>query len=194
MSEKPGEITVLLQSWRSGNKDAEEQLFCLLMPELRKIAGRCFRGERAGHTIQPTALVNEAFFRLAAVKNIDWQERGQFLAISATIMRRLLIDHARARPHVQFQQIEGVPERFLGHFTPLETLIELGGALDDLGAESRQKLSIVELKYVLGLTDDEVAEVLKISVRSMQRQWHEARVWLFERMEAGRCKSKTTNA
>src|SRR5215471_8861328 len=102
MATGPGEITLLLREWRAGDREAESKLFELLLPDLRKIAVRCFRGERPGHTLQPTALINEAFLRLACAKNIDWRDRGHFLALSATIMRRYLIDHARSRPRVAF--------------------------------------------------------------------------------------------
>src|SRR5438552_501703 len=107
---EPGEVTILLQQWRAGDQTAESRLFELLMPELRKIAGHCFRRERQGHILQPTALVNEAFFRLAAAKKIDWHDRGHFLALAARIMRRSLIDHARGRPNVSFLPMEGLPE------------------------------------------------------------------------------------
>lgn len=194
MAEDSGEVTVLLHRWQQGDKEAESQLFQLLMPELRKIAGYCFRGERPGNTIQPTALVNEAFLRLVAAKNIDWQDRGHFLAIAARMMRRLLIEHARSRPTVQFTPMEGLPERILGSHTPLELAIALDTLLDELEAESRQKRTIVDLKNVIGLTDPEVAKVLNLSLRTVQREWHEARVWLFRQMSAGGWKaaSKTS--
>jgi RNA polymerase sigma factor (TIGR02999 family) len=186
MSDKPGEITLLLHQWRNGDKEAEAQLFERLMPDLRRIAGYCFRGERAGHTFQPTALVNEAFLRLAAATNIDYHDRKHFLIMSATFMRRLLIEHARARPTVQFSPLDGLPDRFLGRYTPLETVMMLDILLDELGTKSPELRSVVELKYFLGFTDDETAEVLGISVRSMQRDWHEARRWLFERLTTER--------
>jgi len=196
MGEEPGAITILLHRWQEGDKEAESELFRLLMPELRRIAGRCFRGERPGQTIQPTALVNEAFLRLAAARNIDWQNRGQFLAISARIMRRLLIDRARARPTVRFTPMDGVPERVLGRNTPVELVITLDLLLEELEAESHQRRMIVELKFFLGLTDAEAAEVLNISLRTLQREWHVARRWLFERLteEQWRSMSKTMNA
>lgn len=184
MAETSEEITILLRRWREGDKDAESELFEALMPELRKIARRCFRGERPGHTIQPTALVNEAFLRLAAVRYIEWQHRKDFLAMAATMMRRYLIDHARARPAVQFSPIEGMPERILGRYTPLEQRIAIQALLEELDAESHAKRMIIELKFSLGFTDSEVAEVLNLSLRDMQRQWHLARRWLFERLES----------
>ena len=194
MADQPGEVTILLHRWQEGDKEAESQLFAILMPELRKIAGYCFRGERPGHTIQPTALVNEAFLRLVAAKNIDWKDRGHFLAIAARMMRRLLIDHARSRPTVQFTPMEGLPERILGNHTPLELAIALDILLDELEAESRQKRTIVDLKNIVGLTDPEVAKVLNISLRTVQREWHDARIWLFKRMSAGGWKAASNTS
>ncbi len=189
MAEEPGAITILLHRWQEGDKDAEAQLFRLLMPDLRKIAGHCFRRERPGHTIQPTALVNEAFLRLATAKNIDWQDRGHFLAMSARVMRHLLIDHARSRPTVQFTPMEGMPERILGRYAPLELVITLDVLLDELETVSHQRRALVELKFFLGLTDAEAAEALNISLRTLQREWHIARRWLFERLTTEQWKS-----
>ncbi|HKD83656.1 MAG TPA: ECF-type sigma factor [Terriglobales bacterium] len=185
MGEECGEITLLLRRWQNGDKNAEEQLFQLLLPELRKIAGCCFRRERSDHTLQPTAILNEAFLRLAAIKRIEWQNRGQFLAIAARVMRRLLIDYARSRPTVQFAPLEQVPELVQRDRTPREVQIELSMLLDELESESPLQRTIVDLKNVLGLTDAEVAEALGIPVRTVQREWHDARVWLFKRMSDG---------
>lgn len=184
MGTEPGEITLLLHRWQQGDKNAEEQLFQLLLPELRKIAGYCFRRERSDHTLQPTALLNEAFLRLAAIKGIDWQDRGHFLALTARVMRRLLIDYARSRPTVQFAPLEQLPEIIQRDRTPREVQIALSNALNELEAESPQMRTIVDLKNVLGLTDGEVAEALGIPVRTVQREWHDARVWLFKKMSA----------
>src|ERR1700679_3184716 len=155
MVESPGRITVLLRQWRDGDRKAQDELFEALMPELRKIARACFRGERPGHLLQPTALVNEAFLRLAKVSNVEWQDRGHFLALAARIMRRHLIDQARSRRSVLFSPIEGIPERILSHATPLEFSITLDLLLDEMEEESQQRRAIVELKYFLGLTDQE---------------------------------------
>jgi RNA polymerase sigma-70 factor, ECF subfamily len=180
----PGEITQLLQQWRNGDRQVQSELFNQLMPDLRKIAGRCFRGERPGHTLQPTALVNEAFFRLAVAKHIDWRDRGHFFAIAARIMRRYLIDHARSRPSVRFLPIEGLPERILGRQTPLELAIAVDSLLDELELESHQRRVVVELKFFLGLNDREAAEALGLSLHTFQREWYRARRWLFERLTA----------
>jgi RNA polymerase sigma factor (TIGR02999 family) len=177
-----GGVTELLQQWRSGDREAEAQLFELLMPELRAIAARCFRGERSGHTLQPTALVNEAFFRLARAKNVEWHDRGHFFAIASVIMRRLLIDHARGRPDAEMVPIERVPEHLLSAYTPLEQAIAIDTLLDQLGNESPQQRRVVELKFSLGLTDEEAAEALNMKLRSLQREWHRARKWLFEHL------------
>jgi RNA polymerase sigma factor (TIGR02999 family) len=182
VAEDPGGITELLQQWRTGDREAESRLFELLMPDLRRIAARCFRGERSGHTLQPTALVNEAFFRLARAKNIDWQDRGHFFAIAAVMMRRLLIDYARSRPEAEFLPIEGLPEGLFVNYTPLEQAIAIDTLLEELGEKSPQQRQVVELKFSLGLTDEEAAQALNLKLRSLQREWHRARKWLFERL------------
>ena len=123
MESAKGEITQLLQRWRGGDGTAESQIFEKLLPELHKIALSCFRRERAGATLQPTVLISESFLRLAAAKNIDWQDRGHFLAMSARIMRRYLIDHARSRPDIQFLPMEGIPERVVGKRSELELAV-----------------------------------------------------------------------
>jgi RNA polymerase sigma factor (TIGR02999 family) len=152
------------------------------MPDLRKMADRYFRKERAGHTLQPTALVNEAFLRLARTKNIEWNDRGHFFAIAATIMRRYLIDYARARPHVDFLPMEGLPDHVLGSHSRLELAVAVDALLDELEQESRQRCNIVELKFFLGLTDEEAAHCLNLTLHTLQREWARARRWLFERL------------
>jgi RNA polymerase sigma-70 factor, ECF subfamily len=181
----PGEVTLLLREWKSGNKRAESRLFELLMPDLRRIAARCFAKERPGHTLQPTALVNEAFLKLAAAKNVDWRDRGHFLALAARVMRRYLIDHWRAQPSVQFVPMEGLPERVLANYPrPLDLATALDASLDEMESESRQWRTVVELKFFLGLTDADVADALNLPLRTLQREWHRARKWLFERLTA----------
>ena len=182
MGPDPGEITQLLQQWRTGDRQVEDRLFDLLMPDLHQIAERCFRGERPGNTLQPTALVNEAFLRLAKSKDLQWQDRGHFLAISARVMRRYLIDHARVRPNILFLPMEGLPERVLGTRTPSELVIAVDELLDDLERESPSRRALVELKFFLGSTDQETAEALDITLHTMQREWYRARRWLFERL------------
>lgn len=184
MESNQGEVTQLLHGWQSGDRAAESKLFEILLPELRKMARHYFRGERAGHTLQPTALVNEAFLRLAAAKNIDYHDRGHFLAIAARIMRRYLIDHARGSPGVEVVPMEGIPERVLGNRTPLEMAVAIDALLDELAAISPQRRSVVELKFYLGLNDEESAGALNLPLRTLQREWFWARRWLFERLTA----------
>jgi RNA polymerase sigma factor (TIGR02999 family) len=180
------EITQLLHRWRSGDQDAENQLFELVLPELRTLAARYLRRERNGHTLQPTALVNEAFLRLAAAKNIDWHDRGHFLALAARVMRRHLIDHARSRPDVHFLALEGLPEYVLSNHSKLELVVAVDELLDELGKESPQRRAVVELKFFLGLTDNEAADALNLSLHTFQREWYRARRWLFERLSTKR--------
>jgi RNA polymerase sigma factor (TIGR02999 family) len=185
----PGEITLLLQRWRTGDSGAESELFELLMPDLRKIAVRCFRRERPGHTLQPTALINEAFLRLAAAKNVDWQDRGHFFALAARIMRRYLIDHARSRPSIDFLPMEGLPEHVLGEHSKLELAVAVDSLLEQLEKESHQQRAVVELKFFLGLTDAESADALHLTLHTFQREWYRARRWLFDRLSTEPWKS-----
>ena len=184
MGRQATEITQLLHRWRSGDQDAENQLFQEVLPELRAIAARYLRKERSGHTLQPTALVNEAFLRLAAAKNIEWHDRGHFLALAARVMRRHLIDHARARPDVHFMALEGLPEYVLSNHTKLELVVAIDELLSELGRESPQRRSVVELKFFLGLTDQEAADALNLSLHTLQREWYRSRRWLFEHLSA----------
>jgi RNA polymerase sigma factor (TIGR02999 family) len=194
MNGSPGDVTVLLRRWRSGDREAESALFRLLMPDLHKIAARCFRGERPGHILQPTALVNEAFLRLAKVKKVEWADRQHFLALAARVMRRYLIDHARSQPSVRFLPMEGMPEAIIGNRTSLELAVSISTLLDELETDAPLKCAIVELKFFLGLTDTEAADVLNLKLHTLQREWHRTRVWLFERLSAESCKAavKTT--
>lgn len=184
MAENSVGITELLRRWQTGDAEAESRLFDTLMPELHDIAARCFRKERPGHTLQPTALVNEAFFRLARAKNIEWHDRGHFFAIASMIMRRLLIDHARSRPDAVLLPLDALPEHVLADASPLEQAIAVDVLLDELGKVSPQQRRVVELKFSLGFTDEEAAEALNLKLRSLQREWFRARKWLFERLTA----------
>ncbi len=196
MVESPGRITVLLRQWRDNDRRAQDELFESLMPELRKIARACFRGKRPGHILQPTALINEAFLRLAKTTNVDWQDREHFLALATRIMRHHLIDQARSRHSVLFLPIGGIPARILSHATPLEFSIALDLLLDELGEESRQRRAIVELKYFLGLTDVAAVDSLGVPLRTVQREWFRAKRWLLDRLnrqESWQALSNATN-
>lgn len=184
MAEGRDDITLLLHRWQDGDREAESTLFELLLPDLRTMARRHFRGERAGHTLQPTALVNEAFLRLSRTKHMEWQDRRHFFAIAGRVMRRYLIDHARARPGVEFLAMEGVPERMLAGKSRTELAFAIDVLLDELEKENRQWCTVVELRFFLGLTDEEAAEAMNLAPRTLQREWYRARRWLFERLEA----------
>jgi RNA polymerase sigma-70 factor (ECF subfamily) len=182
MESEHHEITQLLQRWRAGDAEVEARLFELLLPDLHKIAERCFRREPAGNTLQPTALVNEAFIRLAKSRAVDWQDREHFLAISARVMRRFLIERARVRPDIIFLPMDGVPEAVLGTRTPSELVIAIDELLNELDKASPAQRSVVEVKFFLGLTDQEGAFALHLTLHTFQREWSRARRWLFDRL------------
>lgn len=188
----PGDITELLRDWKEGDRSAEAQLFEILMPELRKIAVASFRNERPGHILQPTALVNEAFLRLLKARTIDWQDRSHFLALAAKVMRRFLIEHARSRPAIHIIPIEQLPPAVAGSRSELEIVLVIDALLDELELESPQQRAAVELKFLLGLTDSEAAQALDLTLHTLQRQWHRARKWLFEKLTATACPTNTT--
>ena len=181
-----GEITALLGAWADGDAAALERLAPMVYDELRRMARRFMRGEANGNTLQPTALVNEAYLRLAGVEKLKWQDRAHFFAISANIMRRILIDLARARHAGKRgggavklnlnESIDGMPERG-------SALIALDEALAALEKFDERKARVVELKFFGGLSVEETAEVLKMSPRNVMRDWNLARAWLMREME-----------
>ena len=182
MEQPAGDITQLLHQWREGSKDAENQLFTLVVPNLRRLARFLMQKERKDHSLQATELVDQIYFRLVAAKNRDWQSRKHFFAIAARAMRRHLIDHARGRPSAEFVAIEEFAHGLPGGAAELEQAITIDHLLDEL-AETRPDWSmLVEMKVFLGLTDDEAAEAMGLKLRTMQRTWNDARRWLFLRM------------
>jgi RNA polymerase sigma-70 factor, ECF subfamily len=193
---KSEEITLLLQQWRGGDREAESKLFRVLMPDLRKIADRALHRERRGHTLQRTELVNEIFLKLAKARTIDWQDRGHFFAIVTRMMRRYLIDYARSRPKAELLSTEGLPEGWLAGKTRLEVAVAVDALLDELEKEFPRRCNVVVLVSYLGLTPAETAEKLGISERTVEREWHEGKKWLFERLSKEPCKTatKTTSA
>jgi RNA polymerase sigma factor (TIGR02999 family) len=141
--------------------------------------------ERKGHSLQATELVNQIYLRLVKARNQDWQSRQHFFAIAARAMRRYLIDHARGRPDAEFIPLEGIQNLFPAASAKIDTLLMLDRLMDQLAAAHPDWCTVVEMKYFLGLTDDEAAEMTGLKVRTMQRVWRDARQWLFERMDAG---------
>lgn len=179
-----GDITGLLHQWRAGDRDAEDQLFALVFPKLRGLAHHMMMRERKGHTLQATELVDQIYLKLVAAKDRDWQNRQHFFAITARAMRRHLIDHARGRPAAAIVGLEEMKEFLPAGPANLDLALSVGRLLDQL-AEFRPELSMaVEMKFFLGLTDEEAAETLGLKLRSFQRMWHDARRWLYEQLES----------
>jgi len=184
MEKNAGEITVLLQQWRTGNKAAENQLFELIWPDLQQLARRQMMRERKDHTLEPTELVNQIYERLVAARDRDWQNRQHFFAIAARTMRRWLIDHSRSR-----HPLTNLEEEMLSGFgmirtDSLEKALEINFLLDSLDAIHPELCFVVELKFILGLTDEESAAVIGANVRTVKRRWSSGRRWLFERMNS----------
>jgi RNA polymerase sigma-70 factor, ECF subfamily len=182
------DITQLLQKWRQGSREAENELFELVTPKLRRLAHYLMKGERRGHSLQATELVDEIYFRLAGAKNVDWRNRAHFFAIAGRAMRRYLIDHARGRPGAEIIPLEGIKNFLPTESAKIDLAITVDRLLDQLGETKPEWCEIVEVKYFLGLTDEEAADALGLKLRTMQRMWLEARQWLFENAEPSRAK------
>jgi RNA polymerase sigma factor (TIGR02999 family) len=180
-----GDITQLLQKWREGDREAENELFRLVSPHLRRLAHYLMQGERQGHTLQPTELVDQIYLRLVGAKDRDWHNRQHFFAIAGRAMRRYLIDHARGRPDVSFVPIEEMRSFLPADTAKVDLAITVDRLLDQLAQAKPEWCRLVEVKYFLGLTDEEAAEALGMKLRSMQRMWLDARQFLFSRTEAG---------
>ncbi len=185
MPEQDGEITALLNQWRQGNAEAENQLFDRVNSDLRRLAHYLIRGERKGHSLQATELVDQIYLRLVAAKDRDWQNRQHFFAIAAKAMRRYLIDQARGRVKAEVVDLEKLENFIPGVSANVEFAIMVDRLLDRLATHEPDWCTLVELKYFLGLTDDEAADVLGVKLRTMQRMWRDARQWLFEQTESG---------
>lgn len=185
--QSPEAITQLLIDWGKGDQAALDRLMPLVYAELRRLATNYLRRERTGHTLQPTALVNEAYLKLVGQKNAKWQNRAHFFAISAQLMRRILVDHARRR-HAEKrggseqQRLSITSAEDLGDQSALD-LLALNEALDELSKMDPQQGRIVELKFFGGLSIDETAEVLGISHATVEREWKSARAWLRRQLE-----------
>lgn len=184
----PQEVTQLLAAWGNGDKSALDKLYPLVHDELRRIAGRQMKHERAGHTLQATALVNEAYVRLAGQDRFEWHNRAHFFAVCAQVMRHVLIDHARA--HARDKRGGGAIQVSLNEAAliagqPAEHFVALDEALRFLEDVDPQKSKIVELRYFGGLNIEQTAEVLNISPRTVRREWQRAKAWLYRLMTEG---------
>ena len=175
-------VTRLLEDWGKGNREALDELLPLVHAELRKVASRHLAKERPGHTLQPTALVNEAYLRLIGQRDIKWQNRAHFIGVAAQLMRFILVDHHRkkrnakrggAAVRITFnEELDVADERGGGDFLALDT------ALAKLAEQDERKAKIAELKYFGGLNTEETAEALSISTATVVREWRLARAWL----------------
>lgn len=177
----PSEITGLLIAWSEGDQAALERLLPLVERELHRIARNKMRRERPGHTLQPTALVNEAYLRLVDQRSVRWQNRAHFFAIAAALMRRILVNHARDRHRLKrgggAVQVS-LSEAVVADEQQWVELIELDEALDRLAGFDERACRVFELRYFGGLTAEETAEVLGVSVATVERDWKSAKAWL----------------
>jgi RNA polymerase sigma-70 factor (ECF subfamily) len=188
MGTEPGDITELLARARSGDPNATSTLMERIYGELHRLAVYYMRSERSDHSLQPTALVNEAYEHLFAGGGVDWHNRQHFLAVAAQVMRRVLIDHARGHRAAKRGGAQTrVDLEDAALFTPArsEELIALDEALTRLAAWDPRQSRIVELRFFGGLTDEETAEVLNVSVRTVKRDWAIAKAWLYAELTKG---------
>jgi RNA polymerase sigma factor (TIGR02999 family) len=183
-----GDVTLLLQKWSAGDRDAIDELTPLVYAELRRLAHRRLRREAAGHSLNSTELVHEAYMRLVDQMRAQWQDRAHFFAISAQIMRRILVDHARA--HLREKRGGGNPTLVLNEAVDLPSsphieVAALDDALESLAKLDAQQSRIVELRFFTGLSIKETADVLGISVATVNRDWVTARAWLTRELARG---------
>lgn len=181
------QVTELLRAWSGGNSKAAERLFPLLYDELRLLAQRQLRRERSDHTLQPTALVHEAFLKMVDQREGALKNRMQFFALAAQAMRRVLLDHARAHVAAKragaWERVSLSEDAAAGGPRELD-VIALDSALEELKVIDPEKVRLVELRFFAGLSVDEAAEVLRVSPATLARQWRLVKAWLFRRLEA----------
>jgi RNA polymerase sigma factor (TIGR02999 family) len=183
------ESTTLLRAWSDGDQTALRKLTPIVYAELRRLARQCLRGERPGNSLQSTALVNEAYVRLVDYKRMQWQDRAHFFAVSAQLMRRILVDRARRRNlkrgagilHVSLDEAAIVAD------TPDSEIsfIALDDAMQELAKVDERKVRIVEMRFFGGLSVEETAEVLKVSTVTVKRDWRAAKIWLYRQITTG---------
>ena len=178
------DVSALLRAWSDGDQRALAQLMPIVYDELRRLAHRYMKRERVGHSLQTTALVNEAYMRLVDYKRMDWQDRAHFLAVSAQAMRRILVDHARRRNPKRGADVEHVPleaDTIIGQDRSSD-LVSLDDALKALAERAPRKAKVVELRFFGGLTVEEAAEVLRVSPITVMREWKSAKAWLYREL------------
>jgi RNA polymerase sigma factor (TIGR02999 family) len=181
----PAAVTGLLKAWTGGDRAALDRLIPVVYQELRRMARRYMRNERAGHSLQTTALVNEVYLRLVDVDQVNWQDRTQFFAMCSTMMRRILVDGARAR---RSRKRGGGMEKVNIDEVPLlssqsgEWVVALDAALNDFAKLAPRPAQVLEMRYFGGLREDEIAAVLKTSTRTIERHFHFAKTWLMREL------------
>jgi RNA polymerase sigma factor (TIGR02999 family) len=186
----PQDVTQMLAEWRNGDPGAFDRLMPVIYGELRRLAHNYMKRQPPGHTLQTSALVNEAYLRLAGQREVDWQNRAHFFAIAARIMRSLLIDHLRSR---RFAKRGGGARRVSLDEVALisdqrsEELLALDQALTGLSAIDERKARIVELRYFSGLSVEETAEVMGLSAITIKREWLKAKAWLYRELSPDDC-------
>ena len=185
----PTRVTGLLLQWGRGDEGALERLIPVVHQELHRIARRCMAGERAGHSLQATVLVNEAYIRLVDTKDVAWHDRAHFLAVAARVMRRILVDHARARgaqkrggpeTRVPFDEALVVTNEPRGDFVALDDALQMLATFDE------RKSRVIELRFFGGLSVEETASVLNVSPDTVMRDWRLAKAWLRREMRGDR--------
>ena len=188
MQVQAGTISQLLHAWESGDPHAPDELARLVYQELRKRAAAYLRHERPDHTLQPSALVNEAYIRLMGNQRVTWLNRAQFFGVAAQIMRRILVDYARARHASKRPALISIAlnEGTAAAQPPDCEALMLDDALKELAQIDDRQARIVELKYFGGLSETEIAGVLSLSRATVTREWQSARAWLFRRITHGR--------
>jgi RNA polymerase sigma-70 factor (ECF subfamily) len=187
MSDEPQhEVTELLQKWGAGDEKALEELTPVIYAELHKIARRYMGRERDGHTLQTTALVNEAYMRLIDWKSAKFENRAHFFGVSAQLMRRILVDFARKRPRVDERVIQhvSIEEALTVTASRDADLVAIDEALTELAKFDERKAQIVEMKFFGGLSVEEMAEVLKVAPITVMREWQKAKAWLYLQLQA----------
>ncbi len=183
--ESPKEITQLLNNWSNGDELALEQMMPLVYEELRKMARQYMQSQRSDHTLQPTALIHEMYVKLAGAHEQSWKNRAHFFGVAATAMRHILVDYVRRRGYEKhggkLARVE-LDESIIVSTERAAGLIELDEALKKLAALDERKGRVVELKYFGGLDNEEIAEVLKVTTKTVTRDWHFARTWLLREL------------
>ena len=191
LPERAPSVTRLLQAWGDGDVRARDTLISLVYAELKRQAQAYLRRERSDHTLQPTALVHEAFMRLMSQQRVEWRNRAHFFGIAAQMMRRILVDHARERQAARRPPLglrRELDEESAAVMPAEVEVLMLDEALDHLARLSARQAQIVELKYFGGLSEDDVAAVLSVSRATVTREWQAARAWLYRRMSGAQPK------